>query len=62
MDNFLSVWKRNFDWYFSENNWNKNLEKLENVYFSKDILDYNEFEYLDLLEELELYIFILKND
>lgn len=61
MDNFLSVGKRNFDWYFSENNWNKYLEEIKNVYFSKKILDNNNFEYLDFFDELDLYLFTVKN-
>ena len=61
MDSFLSVWRKNFDWYFSKNNWNKILEKLKNVYFSKYNLDNKKFKYLDFLDELELYMFIWKN-
>ena len=61
MDNFLSVWRRNFDWYFSENNWNIQTEKLENIYFSKEKLDHEKFEYLDFIDELEIYMFTPKN-
>ncbi len=61
MNNFLTVWRRNFDWYFSENNGSKQIEKLENIYFSKSVLVGQEFEYLDFLDEVELYMFIEKN-
>ena len=55
MNNFLTVWKQNFDWFFSENNWYKIIEKIENVYFSKKNLENK--NYLDYLEELKLYMF-----
>lgn len=61
MNNFLTVWKRNWDWYFSEDNWYENIEKINNVYFSKNILNSKKFEFLDFLDELELYIFTNKN-
>ncbi len=61
MDNFLTVWRRNFDWYFSENNWSNNMEKFENIYFSKKNLKSKKLEYLDFLDELKLYIFIENN-
>jgi len=61
MDSFLTVWKRNFDWYFSENNWSNNIEKIENIYFSKNFLKSEKLKYLDFLDELKLYIFIENN-
>jgi len=55
MNNFLTVWKQNFDWFFSENNWYKIIEKIENVYFSKKLLENK--KYLDYIDELKLYMF-----
>jgi len=61
MDNFLMIWRKNFDWYFSEDNWNDNIEKFENVYFSKYNLKNKKLEYWDFIDELQLYMFIETN-
>jgi len=61
MDQFLTVWRKNFDWYFSEDNWYSNIEKFENIYFSKYELKDKKIEFLDFIDELELYIFIENN-
>ena len=58
MDNFIFPWKRNWDWYFSNDNWNEDLEKLENVYFSKDPLEELLYEYIDYFEEVDLYMYV----
>lgn len=60
MDQFLTVWRKNFDWYFSEDNWYSNIEKFENIYFSKYDLKDKKIKFLDFIDELELYIFIEK--
>jgi len=58
MDNFIFPWKINWDWYFSDNNWNKWLEKLENVYFSKEPLEALLYEYVDYFPDVELYMYV----
>jgi len=58
MDNFIFPWKRNWDWYFSDNTWNKGLEKLENVYFSKNTLEELLYEYVDYFPDVELYMYV----
>jgi len=61
MDNFLTIWRKNFDWYFTEDNWNNNIEKFENVYFSKYDLKNKNLEFWDFIDELQLYMFIETN-
>lgn len=58
MDNFIFPWKRNWDWYFSEDNWNKYIEKLENVYFSKEPLEELLYEYIDYFPDVDLYMYV----
>ncbi len=58
MDNFIFPWKRNWDWYFSDDNWNKWLEKLENVYFSKEPLEELLYEYVDYFPDVDLYMYV----
>lgn len=57
MENFIFPWKRNWDWYFSNDNWNEWLEKLENVYFSKNPLEELLYEYIDYFPDVELYMY-----
>lgn len=58
MENFILPWKRNWDWYFSNDNWNEWLEKLENVYFSKKPLEELLYEYVDYFPDVDLYIYV----
>ncbi len=60
MQSFIFAWKSNFDWYFSEKLNHNKLEKINNVYFSKTILNKNKYEILDFISEINVYIFILK--
>lgn len=58
MDNFIFPWKSNWDWYFSDDNWNKGLEKYENVYFSKELLEDCLYEYVDYFPDVELHMYV----
>jgi hypothetical protein len=58
MDEFIFPWKRNWDFYFSSNNWNKNLEKIENVYFSKNDLDKWKYEFIDYFPDVDLLMYV----
>lgn len=58
MQNFIFPWKRNWDWYFTKDNWNKYIEKYENVYFSKEPLEELLYEYIDYLPDVELYMYV----
>ena len=58
MDEFIFPWKRNWDWYFSSDNWNKDLEKMENVYFSKEPLEELLYEFIDYFPDVELYMYV----
>lgn len=62
MQNFIFAWKRNWDWYFLDKIKNKYIEKIENVYFSKNELDSNEFEYFDFISEIWIYLFLKKQN
>ena len=57
MKYFIFPWKRNWDWYFTEKIHDNRCETLENIYFSKEILDNNQFEYVDCVPETEVYMF-----
>ncbi len=58
MNEFIFPWKRNWDWYFSSDNWNKDLEKMENVYFSKEPLEELLYEHIDYFPDVELYMYV----
>lgn len=58
MDNFIFPWKRNWDRYFSEDNWCKYIEKYQNVYFSKKPLEDFLYEYVDYFPDVELYLYV----
>lgn len=58
MKNFIFPWKRNWDWYFTEKINDKRLEKYTNVYFSKEPLEECLYEYVDYLQDVELYMFV----
>ena len=60
MKNFIFVWKANWDWYFLEKIENKFLEKVEDIYFSKKELNKKEFNYLDFISEIWVYLFTKK--
>ncbi len=58
MDEFIFPWKRNWDWYFSSDNWNEWLEKYENVYFSKEPMEELLYEYIDYFPDVDLYMYV----
>ena len=58
MDNFIFPWKRNWDRYFTKNNWSKYIEKYQNVYFSKKPLEELFYEYIDYFPDVELYLYV----
>ena len=58
---FIDIWRKNWAWYFSEENNNESLEEMENILFSIDERDRENFEFLDYLEELWVYMFIDMN-
>lgn len=58
MKNFVFPGKRNYDWYFSEKTDSEICEEWSNVYLSKTYLEDNKYEYLDYVEEAEVYMFI----
>lgn len=62
MKNFVFPGKRNYDWYFSEKSNNKVCEEWRNVYLSKTYLEDVKYEYLDFIEEVDVYMFIEKGN
>ncbi len=58
MDNFIFPWKRNWDRYFTKDNWSKYIEKYQNVYFSKKPLEDFLYEYVDYFPDVELYLYV----
>ncbi len=58
MNDFIFPWKRNWDWYFSSDNWNQNIEKFENVYFSKEPLEELLYKYVDYFPDVDLYLYV----
>jgi len=62
MQDFLFPWWRNRDWYFAKKINDERCEEIKEVYFTKKQLNTNQFEYLDFIPEIDVYIFTKKND
>jgi hypothetical protein len=58
MKDFLFVWTDNWDWYFSNKIENDNLEKLENIYFSREVMKKSLYIKLDYINETNNPIYL----
>lgn len=58
MTDFIFTWKRNWDRYFTKKVDCEWLEKMENVYFSKEPMEELLYEYIDYIEETETFIYV----
>lgn len=62
MEDFLFPWWKNRDRYFAKKVEDNRCEEINEVYFTKEQLNLNKFEYIDFIPEIDVYIFSKKND
>lgn len=60
MINFIHVWRKNWDWYFTKKIDDERCEELNNVYFSKEPLRETIYFFIDYIIETETYIYLRK--
>lgn len=60
MENFIHVWKKNWDWYFTKKVDDERCEEFNDVYFSKVPLRDTLYDFWDYIIETDTYIYLKK--